>query len=66
MADPNHVVQNITVDAANGAVHVFPADLNYRGKAIAFTPSLDENKRVAWRCGSDGIPARLLPADCRE
>nr|WP_315215624.1 M48 family metallopeptidase [uncultured Duganella sp.] len=66
MADPNHVVQNITVDAANGAVHVFPADLNYRGKAIAFTPSLDENKRVAWRCGGDGIPARLLPADCRE
>ncbi|SEO51663.1 Zn-dependent protease with chaperone function [Duganella sp. CF517] len=66
MADPNHVVQNITVDAANGAVHVFPADLNYRGKAIAFTPSLDENKRVAWRCGSDAIPARLLPADCRE
>jgi Zn-dependent protease with chaperone function/type II secretory pathway pseudopilin PulG len=66
MADPNHVVQNITVDVANGAVHVFPADLNYRGKAIAFTPSLDENKRVAWRCGSDGIPARLLPPDCRE
>ena len=66
MADPNHVVQNITVDAANGAVHVFPTDPAYRGKAIAFTPSLDENKRVAWRCGSDGIPARLLPADCRE
>ena len=66
MADPNHVVQNITVDAANGAVHVFPADLNYRGKAIAFTPSLDENKRVAWRCGSDGIPVRLLPVDCRQ
>ncbi len=66
MDDPNHVVQNITVDAANGMVHVFPADLNYRGKAIAFTPSLDENKRVAWRCGSHGIPARLLPADCHE
>lgn len=66
MADPNHVVQNITVDAANGMVHVFPADLNYRGKAIAFTPSLDENKRVAWRCGSDAIPARLLPAGCRD
>lgn len=66
MDDPNHVVQNITVDAANGMVHVFPADLNYRGKAIAFTPSLDENKRVAWRCGSDAIPAKLLPAACHQ
>ena len=51
---------------SSGVVRVFPADLNYRGKAIVFTPRLDENKRVVWRCASDEIPARLLPPECRH
>jgi Zn-dependent protease with chaperone function len=66
MDDPAHAVQNITIDADNGQLRVFPAQLQYRGKAIAFTPRLDENKRVAWQCGSADIPARLLPAECRN
>jgi Zn-dependent protease with chaperone function len=66
MDDPSHVVQDITVDAGNGMVRVFPSDLNYRGKAIAFKPSVDENKRVVWQCASDEIPARVLPAECRR
>lgn len=64
MDDPSHVVQEISVDPGNGVVRVFPSDPGYRGKAIAFTPRLDENKRVAWHCGSEDIPARVLPADC--
>ncbi|MRW93805.1 M48 family metalloprotease [Duganella sp. FT80W] len=66
MDDPNHAVQDITVDAGNGMVRVFPADLNYRGKAIAFTPRVDENKRVVWQCASADIPERVLPAECRN
>ena len=66
MDDPSHVVQEATVDAGNGMVRVFPADPGSRGKAIAFTPRLDENKRVAWQCGSEDIPAHVLPADCRN
>jgi Zn-dependent protease with chaperone function/Tfp pilus assembly major pilin PilA len=66
MDDPSHVVQEATVDAGNGMVRVFPADPGYRGKAIAFTPRLDENKRVVWQCGSEEIPARVLPPDCRN
>ena len=66
MDDPNHVVQEASVDAGNGMVRVFPADPGYRGKAIAFTPRLDENKRVVWQCGSEEIPARVLPPDCRN
>lgn len=66
MDDPNHAVQDVTVDAGNGVVRVFPSDLNYRGKAIAFTPRLDENKRVVWQCASADIPARVLPAECRN
>jgi type II secretory pathway pseudopilin PulG len=66
MDDPGHAVQGITVDAGNGMVRVFPSDLNYRGKAIAFTPRVDENKRVVWQCGSDEIPARVLPPECHQ
>lgn len=66
MADPGHAVQDISVDAGNGTVRVFPADLNYRGKAIAFTPRVDENKRVAWQCASEAIPSRILPPECRN
>ena len=64
LADPSHAVQDLSVDAGNGVVRVFPSDLSYRGKAIAFTPSLDENKKVAWRCASEEIPAKLLPEEC--
>ncbi|ELX12279.1 peptidase M48 family protein [Janthinobacterium sp. HH01] len=66
MDDPSHVVQEISVDPGNGVVRVLPSDPVYRGKAIAFTPRLDENKRVAWQCGSEDIPAHVLPADCRN
>jgi Zn-dependent protease with chaperone function len=66
MDDPGHAVQEITVDAGNGMVRVFPSDLNYRGKAIAFTPRVDENKRVVWQCASEEIPARVLPPECHQ
>lgn len=66
MADPSHAVQDITVDPGNGVVRVFPADLNYRGKAIAFTPRVDENKHVVWQCASADIPQRVLPTECRN
>ncbi|MYM21174.1 M48 family metalloprotease [Duganella sp. FT135W] len=66
MDDPGHAVQDITVDAGNGMVRVFPSDLNYRGKAIAFTPRVDENKRVVWQCASDDIPVRVLPLECHH
>ena len=66
MDDPSHVVQEVAVDPGNGVVRVLPSDPAYRGKAIAFTPRLDENKRVAWQCGSEDIPAQVLPADCRN
>jgi Zn-dependent protease with chaperone function len=66
MDDPSHAVQDITVDPGNGMVRVFPSDLNYRGKAIAFTPRVDENKRVVWRCASEDIPERVLPLECHN
>jgi Zn-dependent protease with chaperone function len=66
MDDPNHSVQEITVDPGNGMVRVYPSDLNYRGKAIAFTPRVDENKRVVWQCASEDIPVGVLPPECHH
>ncbi|WP_296002578.1 M48 family metallopeptidase [Rugamonas sp.] len=65
LADPGHAVQQVDVDPGDGVVRVQPSDLALRGKTIAFTPRLDENKKIMWRCGSDDIPARQLPPDCR-
>ncbi|MBV7538409.1 M48 family metalloprotease [Duganella sp. sic0402] len=66
LADPGHAVQDVVVDAGNGTVRVFPSDLNYRGQAIAFTPRVDGNQRIAWRCASEAIPQAVLPAECRN
>lgn len=66
LIDPNHVVQHAAVDAGNGVVRIFPADPRYRGRAIAFTPRVDENKRVLWRCTGEDIPSMVLPPDCRD
>jgi Zn-dependent protease with chaperone function/type II secretory pathway pseudopilin PulG len=66
LADPGHAVQDVRVDPGNGVVRVFPAEPALRGKAIAFTPRLDENKKVAWHCSSEDIPSQLLPPDCRS
>lgn len=66
MDDPNHVVLHVAVDGGNGVVRVAPSDLRYRGRAIAFTPRVDENRRVIWRCTGEDIPATVLPPDCRD
>lgn len=66
LVDPNHAVQDVKVDPGNGVVRVFPAEPSLRGKAIAFTPSINDNRKVAWQCGSDDIAATLLPPDCRH
>lgn len=66
MDDPNHAVRQVTVDAGNSMVRVYPSDLNYRGKAIAFMPRVDENRRFVWQCAGDDIPERVLPPECRN
>jgi hypothetical protein len=59
-------VVDARIDGDSGVVRIYPADFALRGKAIAFTPALAENKRVAWRCAGEDIPARLLPPECQS
>ncbi|KQW87908.1 peptidase M48 family protein [Massilia sp. Root418] len=65
LADPGLAVVDVRIDGESGVVRIYPADFSLRGKAIAFTPALAENKRVAWRCAGEDIPARLLPPGCQ-
>ncbi|KQV79440.1 peptidase M48 family protein [Massilia sp. Root351] len=66
LADPGLAVVDARIDGDSGVVRIYPADFALRGKAIAFTPALAENKRVAWRCAGEDIPARLLPPACQS
>lgn len=36
------------------------------GKRLVFSPALDENQRIVWECGSEDIPKRNLPPECRR
>jgi Zn-dependent protease with chaperone function/type II secretory pathway pseudopilin PulG len=66
LADPGLAVVDARIDGDSGVVRIYPADFALRGKAIAFTPALAENKRVAWCCAGEDIPARLLPPECQS
>lgn len=66
LIDPGHAVQTFEVDAGNGVVRVYPSDMRYRGGALAFTPRVDENRRVLWRCSGEDLLAAVLPPDCRD
>ena len=58
-------VRQISVDPKSGVVRVTMAIPQLDGKSLLYMPSLDENKRIRWRCGSDDIPPKYLPAVCR-
>jgi hypothetical protein len=32
---------------------------------LVFSPSLDANKRVVWRCSGENLATTALPAGCR-
>jgi Zn-dependent protease with chaperone function len=66
LADPGLAVVDARIDGDSGVLRIYPSDFALRGKAIAFTPVLAENKRVAWRCAGEDIPARLLPPACQS
>lgn len=60
------IVQNVTVNPANGTVQVTVAVAPYSGKSILFVPSLDASRHITWRCVSSDIKASVLPPECRQ
>ena len=58
-------VSAITVNS-KGVVNLTLATSPLEGKTLSFFPSVDETKRVKWRCASDDIQDKYLPPECRK
>lgn len=58
-------VQDMQVNAENGSISITlkPGQLN--GKHILLIPSMGDDQRISWRCTSEDIAIKLLPAECR-
>lgn len=59
------LVRQVTVDE-KGAVKVTLSVAPFEGKSVSFLPSMDENKRIKWRCMSEDIQDKHLPMQCRQ
>jgi Zn-dependent protease with chaperone function len=59
-------VRQVSVNPQTGVVSLTVGFSPYEGKSLSFVPSLDANKRIKWRCASEDIPAKVLPARCRQ
>ena len=56
----------IGLNPENGQVRVLTRTVSVHGQgALTFTPSLDDNKRIVWKCSAEDLTPQLLPPDCR-
>ena len=56
----------IGLNPENGQVRVLTRIVSVHGQgALTFTPSLDDNKRIVWKCSAEDLTPQLLPPDCR-
>lgn len=58
-------VQSITV-SPKGVVTLIMSTPPLTGKSLLFVPSMGEDKRIKWRCKSEDIQPKYLPAQCRQ
>lgn len=60
-------VSTIKVNAKGEVQVVFNAraGATLTGKALVFDPSRNASGKIVWKCSGPGIPANVLPADCR-
>jgi Zn-dependent protease with chaperone function/type II secretory pathway pseudopilin PulG len=63
---PSDAVNQVQFDPDNGNLRVETSIAGAQGAgALVFTPSLDANKRVVWRCSGENLMPAALPAECR-
>ena len=65
-AGTSPAVRSITLNPKSGVVSVIVSTPPLDGKTLSFIPSLDESKRIKWRCTSEDILAKYLPTQCRQ
>lgn len=62
------IVSVIKVNPDSGEVQVVfnsSAGSKIAGKALLFDPSRDARGQIVWKCTGPGIPAKMLPPDCK-
>lgn len=63
----NASIELIQLNPENAVIRVFTRTKTVHGQGVlVFAPSLDEHKRIAWKCGADDIDAKMLPPECRQ
>lgn len=59
-------VSSVAIDDKNAIVEVMlAAPPLLQGKSILFVPSRDTHGKILWRCASENIKPKYLPAKCR-
>jgi type II secretory pathway pseudopilin PulG len=62
----NAAIEVIDLDPESAVVRVTTQMRTAHGQGVlVFAPSLDERKRITWKCSAEDIDARLLPPECR-
>lgn len=56
----------IELNAENAEVKVLTRIVSANGQGmLLFTPSLEQDKRMVWKCSAEGLNVEALPPDCR-
>jgi len=58
-------VRAITLEA-RGVIRIELGFAPVAGHAILLVPSLNEQKRIVWKCTSQDVPPKFLPQSCRQ
>ncbi len=62
----NDAVNEVQFDPDNGQLRVVTSIAGMQGPgALVFSPSLDADKHVVWRCSGENLAAAAVPAGCR-
>jgi Zn-dependent protease with chaperone function/Tfp pilus assembly major pilin PilA len=59
------LISEMSVNTQNGIVYVVLGFPPVEGKVVMFVPARKADKTVSWRCASENVPAKFLPAACR-
>lgn len=62
---PLRDIKLLSVNSQTGLVGVMLSFPPVEGKSLLFVPSRNADKRMVWRCTSEDIQPKYLPAACR-
>ena len=58
--------ESVKINPENGEISIVVNFSPIQGQSIILSPSLDENKKIVWKCYSQDIKQRYVPQMCRQ